>query len=354
MSAAEKAASPQKRPAPEPAAGAPEAKKAKPDLAAIKKQIEYYFSDGNLQNDAFFHGKISEEKEGWLDFHWIQSCNKIKAMGQPTAVLIEALKDSPLETKTEGEKSFVRRTATLPALSETARTGLLQRGTDNAEKKKLTAHDGGVLIRFTELPEGLNYGPIKEALRSLLPDKGRVLFATNVTEKRSTNILLAPFDDDVELVEKLEVKVKVEDTEHTLRFEICYGDVLREAVKDLPKHIVKRREALAKNRQKQRQKPVHLAGQKFANMQTLRGKVKEIIMSRKDGQELIEGSPDTLLVRAILAHHPRATEKLAGLKGLKVDQSGFETNGKKSRCFHLTSPPAGRSRRTARARTSPW
>ena len=30
-------------------------------------------------------------------------------------------------------------------------------------------------------------------------------------------------------------------------------------------------------------------------------------MSRKDGQELIEGSPDTLLVRAILAHldsHP--------------------------------------------------
>ena len=35
---------------------------------------------------------------------------------------------------------------------------------------------------------------------------------------------------------------------------------------------------------------VHLAGQKFANMSTLRGKMKEIIMSRKDGQELIAGS----------------------------------------------------------------
>jgi len=194
---------------------------------------------------------------------------------------------------------------------------------------------GGVIIRFTELPEGLNYGPIKEKLRELLPDKGRVLFATNVKEG-ACNIMLAPFDDDVELVEKLEVKVDVEGKGVTaLNFEICYGDVLKEAVKDLPKHIVKRREALAKNRQKQRQKPVHLAGQNFANMQTLRGKMKEIIMSRKDGQELIAGSPDTLLVRAILGHHPRAEEKLKGMKGIKVDQSGYETNGKKSRCFHL-------------------
>ena len=61
-----------------------------------------------------------------------------------------------------------------------------------------------------------------------------------------------------------------------------------------------------------------LAGQKFANMSTLRGKMKEIIMSRKDGQQMIEGSPDTMLVRAVIAHHPRAAEKLVGVTGLKV------------------------------------
>jgi hypothetical protein len=69
----------------------------------------------------------------------------------------------------------------------------------------------------------------------------------------------------------------------------------------------------------------------------LRSKVKEIIMSRKDGQVMIEGSPDTALVRAVLAFHPRASEKMVGIKGIKVDTSNHDAaaNGKKSRCFHL-------------------
>ena len=64
-----------------------------------------------------------------------------------------------------------------------------------------------------------------------------------------------------------------------------------------------------------------LAGQKFANMSTLRGKMKEIIMSRKDGQKMIDGSPDTLLVQAVIAHHPRAAEKLTGVIGIKVTRT---------------------------------
>merc|ERR1711937_273396 len=66
-------------------------------------------------------------------------------------------------------------------------------------------------------------------------------------------------------------------------------------------------------------------------------KVKEIITARKDGQVLIEGSPDTALVFAVFAHHPRADEKLKNVKGIKVDSSEHDADdkGKKSRCFHL-------------------
>jgi hypothetical protein len=33
------------------------------ESAKIKKQVEYYLSDGNLRMDEFFHNKISADKE---------------------------------------------------------------------------------------------------------------------------------------------------------------------------------------------------------------------------------------------------------------------------------------------------
>ena len=39
------------------------------NLYKIKKQIEYYLSDDNLQHDEFFHNKISENKEAMLTAH---------------------------------------------------------------------------------------------------------------------------------------------------------------------------------------------------------------------------------------------------------------------------------------------
>eukprot|EP00438_Fugacium_kawagutii_P004301 Skav229409 [mRNA] locus=scaffold2297:72409:74851:+ [translate_table: standard] len=40
-----------------------------PDPAVVRKQapVEYYLSDENLKYDKFFHDKITENKEGWLE-----------------------------------------------------------------------------------------------------------------------------------------------------------------------------------------------------------------------------------------------------------------------------------------------
>merc|ERR1719424_12156 len=309
-------------------------KKAKTvDMAAIKKQIEYYFSDGNLKTDKFFHEKISENADGWLDMKLIQSCNKIKAFGVEMSVLTSALDGSPLETKTGDDGTFVRRTTPLPVLDAAAAASKASRTKPDDAKKKEMAHMGGVLLKFSEIPAELTWMPIRDAVKKILPESARVTFATNVSEAHTCVVLLSPFEGDLEVVTEMTVKIE----EQEIKFEICYGEMLRECIKELPKHIVKRREAAAKTRQKKMQKPVTLANQKFANIATVRSKVKEIIMSRKDGQVMIEGSPDTALVRAVLAFHPRAAEKLAGIKGIKVDSSQHEAdaNGKKSRCFHL-------------------
>lgn len=60
----------------------------------IKKQVEYYFSDKNLENDSFFHNKISSDKEGWVDLGFIMNCNKIKQLTENHDDVVEAIKES--------------------------------------------------------------------------------------------------------------------------------------------------------------------------------------------------------------------------------------------------------------------
>jgi hypothetical protein len=285
-----------------------------------------------LKGDKFFHEKISADPEGWLEMKLIQSCNKIKAFGVPDDVLVDALKESALETKTGEAGVFVRRTTPPPTLDEKLAASKRVNKPD-AEQKKALAHVGGIIVKFTEIPEDLNWIPIKECVKAKIPESARVMFATTVSEKGSSVMVLTPFDGDLDLIENMVVEVEGQ----KIKFSVVYGEELRECLKELPKHIVKRREAAAKTRQKAKQKPVQLAKQKFANIATVKAKVKEIITARKDGQVLIEGSPDTALVFAVFAHHPRADEKLKNVKGIKVDSSEHDADdkGKKSRCFHL-------------------
>ena len=53
----------------------------KDDSFLIKEQIEYYLSDENLQHDSFFHKKISEDPNGYLDLEFFLKCNKCKNAG---------------------------------------------------------------------------------------------------------------------------------------------------------------------------------------------------------------------------------------------------------------------------------
>ena len=67
-------------------------------IVALRRQIEYYFSDKNLSQDEFFHEKISANPEGWLDSSWILGCNRVKKLGVSNETDIEAaLQECELE-----------------------------------------------------------------------------------------------------------------------------------------------------------------------------------------------------------------------------------------------------------------
>ena len=88
--------------------------------AELKKQVEYYLSDKNLANDKFFHEKISEGKDGWIELSFILACNKVKSfkLKNPNDEVAEAVKDST-EVEVSADRKQIRRKGTkaLPELS---------------------------------------------------------------------------------------------------------------------------------------------------------------------------------------------------------------------------------------------
>ena len=59
-------------------------------------QVEYYLSDDNLSTDSFFHQKISESKEGYLNINLLLNCNKLKSLKTSCEEIGDAIKHSKL------------------------------------------------------------------------------------------------------------------------------------------------------------------------------------------------------------------------------------------------------------------
>ncbi|KAF4757980.1 hypothetical protein FOZ63_032269 [Perkinsus olseni] len=253
-----------------------------PATADVKRQVEYYFSDDNLRHDAFFHRKISEDSEGWLPADLVLSCNKMKQMHCTAENVEQALSEgSNLELKKENDKLFIRRTTPLPALSAPkGKKGQAGR----SQLKNVTVHDGGVVVAVRNIPEEVEWPNIKRALEEIVKEKAKdpegnvVTFATTVDKKkRSCYVLFKPFDDDVQFFSDLKFKVtpfadkaaevasakaegekaeeKKEESaapaeEAPKEFELktgpVYGIELKDALKRLPAHVLRKRESRAK------------------------------------------------------------------------------------------------------------
>merc|ERR1711920_1100690 len=87
----------------------------------------------------------------------------------------------------------------------------------------------------------------------------------------------------------------------------------------------------SRKRQKERNKPIVVGTQKFLNVGALRGRVKEILNSRSDGEHLKPDGSDFKLIKALLEHHPKGAQKSQGMVGIKVAQSTQGDN----RCFFM-------------------
>ncbi|CAK9003648.1 unnamed protein product [Durusdinium trenchii] len=302
-------------------ASAPEdAKRLKPtppDPQVVRLQVEYYLSDENLKYDKFFHEKITADKDGWLELQLILSCNKMKNMRATKEDVIAALKESKIELN-EGQTALRRPgNAALPKLESKP---------THQKKNSIHAHDGGVVTMFKGVPAEQQWTQVKAAVQEKLPPKVNLWHVSQVNDKQECTMVCAPFDGDVTFFEKLSLELGGA----TLKCEICFGDLLQKALKDMPKHIRDKRERESRKRQKERNRPIKLGTCHFNNVSMLRGRVKEILNSRTDGEQLKPDGSDFKLIKSLLEFHP-SPGKSKGLVGIKVARSQQGD----SRCFYM-------------------
>eukprot|EP00392_Amoebophrya_sp_AT5.2_P014667 g14828.t1 len=226
-SAEEPAAATMKRAADEQSDGHAAAKKQKlTKEAEIKKQVEYYFSDGNLSRDHFFHGKISEDAEGLVDLTLVMNCNKIKSGLNVTDVkqIVDAVSASnAVECQEVSGVWRIKRKdgkATLPKLDKLRPTGGKGEGKGGKGKgswgmRQVSAeqmdkfhssnqfhsevHRAGPFLTVRNIPEDLSWQEVKQAVSKLTKRANeekkvtcRVLSSTKVVHRDQHNKLTVP------------------------------------------------------------------------------------------------------------------------------------------------------------------
>jgi len=305
-----------------PASDEPESKKLKttpPDAATVRKQMEYYMSDENLKHDKFFHDKISGNSEGWLELSFVLNCNKMKAMRSTKEDVVAALKDSKIEVKEDGLS--IRRPGNLALPAFEARN-------QHANKKTSShAHDGGVIAMFKDIPAEQSWMQLKDLLRTKLPEKVPIWFVSEVSDKKTCIVAVAPFEGDMQFFEELQMELGGA----KISTEVAQGDALQTSLKVLPQHIRDKRQKNALKAQKERNRPIIVGSMKFVNVNALRTRVKEILNSRSDGEKLNPEGSDFKLIKAVLGFHPKGESKSAGMVGIKVGTSSQGGN----RCFWM-------------------
>lgn len=299
----------------------PDAKKAKvvePDAAAIRKQVEYYLSDENLRHDKFFHEKITSDPEGWLEVSLILSCKKMKAMRATKEDVISALEESKIEVK-DGQTHFRRPgNAPLPALEARPM---------HAKKSQTNFHHGGYIGVFSGVPAEVSWAQIKEKALEKLSGKGKVWHVGEVTDAGKCFMCISPFEGDTEVVADFTVEV----AGAHLKLDTTISEEMTKYSKLLPRHIREKREKEARKKSKDKNRAFAIGSQRFANINALRSKVKEILGSRSDGEALKDAGGDYKLIAGLLSFHPKGEEKTKGMTGLKVAMSSHGEN----KCFWI-------------------
>eukprot|EP00600_Ochromonadales_sp_CCMP1393_P005994 CAMPEP_0174968140 /NCGR_PEP_ID=MMETSP0004_2-20121128/7962_1 /TAXON_ID=420556 /ORGANISM="Ochromonas sp., Strain CCMP1393" /LENGTH=359 /DNA_ID=CAMNT_0016217327 /DNA_START=21 /DNA_END=1100 /DNA_ORIENTATION=+ len=94
---------------------------------AIKRQIEFYFSDSNFRKDKFLQTKAKEDPNGYVKIETLLTFNRLKSLTTDVAVILDSIKESSsVEVSDDG--LGIKRSTELPELDDSMDRTLYVKG----------------------------------------------------------------------------------------------------------------------------------------------------------------------------------------------------------------------------------
>lgn len=313
----------------------------------IRTQLEYYLSDKNLETDAFFHSKITENPEGWLDIDHIMNCKKLKTLSTDRKVVADSIEGSK-EVEISEDQLKIRRigNSKLPELKV-----MKTRKRDQKEQEKKEEDAKGelnerhfknpkILAFSIEAKEKANWRDLEKDFALLYPSL-RILYS-RADEEQTGHLAVCNLglnQDDLDKLYKTGIEslgkqftFKECDKEelnkfwadHGTHYQMCAGQKLRRL-----KKLLRDKEKDAKRKKlTEKEKTFTIAGITYSNSNKVKAKAKAIIAQKKDG-EVLEGYEEEFM-KHILGFHERAADKLKDFSHFTV---GKHPEFKQTRCF---------------------
>ena len=324
----------------------------------IKTQVEYYLSDENLKKDAFFHGLISSDANGYLDIDFILKCNKIKKKGWSKDDLINGIEISDLLELDKSKKRVRRKNnLKLPELTLLNRKRKKEEKKDEEkkdeekkeekekeevkkpkkeeEKKEFNKDDKTILKITSDEISSVYWKTIFAEFKKLNPelnvDYGR--FKDNqghigIILKEGQNL------ENINLIKNFEIEGK------KFNVEKCEGESLDNFWKEHGSHYeycISQREKHNKTKEKKVMKKkkylddkITLGGKEYCNLDVVKNETKKILNKYKDGEKV--DNDDKNFLMDLLKYHHNYEEKIKNMDYIIVDKN---EKFKFSRCFFI-------------------
>ncbi|CAM1298817.1 LARP7 (predicted), partial [Pycnogonum litorale] len=77
-------------------------------LKLVKEQLEFYFSDANLNKDRYLWNLIQESEDGYVDFEIFKDFNKMKALTTDPSMLARSISESSLLQLSDDKRRVCR------------------------------------------------------------------------------------------------------------------------------------------------------------------------------------------------------------------------------------------------------
>lgn len=280
-------------------------------IPAIRRQLEYYFSDDNLVHDKFFNEKILESKEGFVPVDTVLKCQRLKNLKATPEQLIEAVGNSEQLEFNPGSGIRRKNNKAVPPLKLNKK----------AKGNKLPEQTVEILlVKFPEESK-LTWKDLRDAFRSKYID-------TNVVYTRLQGCSgHVGVTSDTTLDPILAGGIDVNNQKGTISK--LGGDELLEFWKANGGHFDMCSQSHKKKGNFERTKSINMGGKMFSSVSQLKNYVNSVLNGSAEGT--VDPHYHNLLT-AVFRLHPNYEEKGKNLKTFAI---GKHPDHPESKCFFI-------------------